>query len=200
MAACDDLLLESRQEQENVCLSRVLVQNLVEQPPLLAGIDGRQHTEVTVIQFIGRQIAREVCQSPIEVVGLSMGSTFFSSRLDPVLDRGEGDENPVVPSEVPRSSSVGQTVLHHQPGRQTDDPAGVVTTGRSQVRHVGVEVRAAGGAVMLGVNDLQSTGSIAQRETEVVQSAPTPTVTEAGAAAPWAGSVAVVARPASEDG
>jgi len=46
---------------------------------------------------------------------------------------------------------------------------------------------------MLGVNDLQSTGSIAQRETEVVQSAPTPTITEAGAAAAWAGSVAVVA-------
>ena len=68
-----------------------------------------------------------------------------------------------------------------------------MTTGRSQVRHVGVEVRAAGGAVMLGVNDLQSTGSIAQRETEVVQSAPTPTITEAGAAAAWTGSVAEVA-------
>src|SRR5450755_1973843 len=78
MAAGNDLLMESRQKQENVCLSRVVVQNLVEQPPLLAGIDGRQHTEGTVIQFIGRQIAREVCQSPIEVVGLSMGSTFFS--------------------------------------------------------------------------------------------------------------------------
>jgi hypothetical protein len=99
----------------------------------------------------------------------------------------------MVPPEVPRSISVGQTVLDHQPGRQADDPARVVTTGRSPVRHVGVEMSAAGGAVMLGVNDLQLTGSIAQRETEVMQSAPTPTITEAGAAAAWAGSVAVVA-------
>jgi hypothetical protein len=46
---------------------------------------------------------------------------------------------------------------------------------------------------MLGVNDLQSKGSIAQQETEVMQRAPTPTITEAGAAAAGAAPVAEIA-------
>src|ERR1700731_855775 len=77
VTAGDDLLVESRQKPETVCLRRVVIKDLVEQPSLLAGIDGRQNPEGAGIQLIGRQIAGEVCQGPIEVVGLSAGSTFF---------------------------------------------------------------------------------------------------------------------------
>jgi len=69
--------LQAAQKLGNVPVSRVVLQNLVEQPALLTGIDGRQDTEGTVIQFVGRQVAREVGQSPIQVIGLNLRLAFF---------------------------------------------------------------------------------------------------------------------------
>src|SRR5262245_66441960 len=54
-----------------------MIQDLVEQTPLLAGIDGRQDTEGAVVQLVGRQVAGEVGQGPLQVVGVSLGGRFF---------------------------------------------------------------------------------------------------------------------------
>src|SRR5437764_787538 len=78
-------------------------------------------------------------------------AAFFPPGLDPVLDGGVGDEHAMIAPQGPSGTAVGQAVLDDQADGGVDDPAGVVTSGVGQVGHVGVEVPAALGAVMPGV-------------------------------------------------
>jgi hypothetical protein len=70
------------------------------------------------------------------------------------LDGGEGDENSVITPQVPAGRLIGQAILHDQAHGQRNDTMGVMGFGQSIVGHVGVEVFATGGAVMLGVGDM----------------------------------------------
>src|SRR4051812_39635936 len=68
LAAGAKLVVESSQEAKNVQLGWVVIQDLVEQSPLPAGIDGRKDTEGAVVQLVGSQVAGKVGQGPVEVV------------------------------------------------------------------------------------------------------------------------------------
>ncbi len=148
--------LQATEKLGDVRVSRVPLQDVVEQSALLTGIDGRQDTEGTVIQFVGRQVAREVGQCPIQVIGLNLRPAFFSRGLDPVLDGGRRDEDAVIAPEMPGGGAIGQAVFDHQSDGQGDDAASVVTARRGQVGHVGTEEDFAGGAIMLGVNYVEN--------------------------------------------
>jgi len=78
-----DLVVESSEEAEDVHLGRVVVQDLVEQATLPTSIDGRQHTEGAVVQLIRGQVAGEVSQGPIQVVGLHPRLGLFSPSPPP---------------------------------------------------------------------------------------------------------------------
>lgn len=54
---------------------------------------------------------------------------FFSPGLDPVLNRGIGDEDAMVSSEMPTGGTAGPTVLNHDPHCQGDDMVRVVAAG-----------------------------------------------------------------------
>jgi transposase len=55
--------------------------------------------------------------------------TLFSRSLHPVLDGGEGNEDPVIPPEMPGGNSVRQAVFHYQTDGQGEDALGGMTTG-----------------------------------------------------------------------
>jgi len=78
-----------------------------------------------------------------------LASPFFSRRLDPVLNRGKGHEDTMVPPEVPGGCPVGETILDDQPDSRRDDTVGVTAPGQGKVQHVGIEVLLAARTIML---------------------------------------------------
>src|SRR5438874_12589706 len=78
-------------------------------------------------------------------------SAFFPPGLDPVLDRGVGDEHAVIAPQGPSGTAIGQAVLDDQADGSLEDAAGVVAAGGGQVGHVGVEVIPIRGSVVPGV-------------------------------------------------
>src|SRR4030042_4123944 len=96
-------------------------------------------------------------------------SAFFPPRLHPVLNRRKRHKDAVVPPEMPTGRTVRQAVLHHQPHGHRPDTVRVVALGRSQVRHVHVEVPLALTAIMLRVPKLKITRSLQNQITEIVE-------------------------------
>jgi hypothetical protein len=123
---------------------------------------------------------------------------FFPPGLDPVLDRGPGDEDAMIPPEAPAGGLIRQAILDDQSDGRLDDPPGVVTARSGQIGHVGVEVLAAPGAEVLGIAqakiDRPPRGAIPQ----VMEGPRDLTVAVGAVAASGAGTAAVVAA-ASED-
>ena len=81
-------------------------------------------------------------------------SAFFPPGLDPVLDRGERDEDAMVSPKAPTGGAIRQGVLHDQLHGQINHAVRVVTARRSQCRHVRVEVLPALGAIMDRIGEL----------------------------------------------
>src|SRR4029453_14760550 len=81
---------------------------------------------------------------------------FFPPTLDPVLDRGKGDEHAVVAPQVPTCRAVGQTVFDHDADRQINHPVGILTARWGQIRKVGAKVLTTLRTVMLGIGHQQS--------------------------------------------
>src|SRR5512143_2298005 len=127
-------------------------------------------------------------------------AAFFPPGLDPVLDRGEGDEHAVVAPQGPAGGAVGQAVLDDQPDGGVDDPACVVTAGVGQVGHVGVEVPAAPGTVVPGVEHDDVAGSSGEGVAEVVEGAAAPPIAVGAVAAARARPAAVVATAKADVG
>src|ERR1700704_4278369 len=100
-----------------------------------------------------------------------VSSFFFPGRLDPVLDGGPRDEDPVVAPQVPLRRLIGQPVLGNESDGQILDLARVQTLGPGQVGGVGGEEEAAVGAVMPGEGDDQIDGAACPWVAEVVQGA-----------------------------
>src|SRR4030042_1676996 len=59
-------------------------------------------------------------------------SAFFPPTLHPVLNRGVGHKDPMVPPEMPTRRAVGQAVLHHQTHGHRHDTVGIVALGQGQ--------------------------------------------------------------------
>src|SRR5664280_2912923 len=98
-------------------------------------------------------------------------SPFFPRRLDPILDRGERHEDPVVSPKVPTGRAIGHAVLDHQADRPLLHAVGVMALGQGQVIHVGVETPPARGALMGGVGYVNVQGPAATVVAQVVQDA-----------------------------
>src|SRR3972149_9760030 len=96
-------------------------------------------------------------------------SAFFPPTLHPVLNRGVGHKDAVVPPEMPARRAVGQSVLHHQTHGHRHDTVGVVALGQGQVRHVHVEIALALTAIMLRVRNEKIARSLPHQVAEVVQ-------------------------------
>lgn len=78
-----DQSLQATKKPGDVPVSRVVLQHVVEQPALPSGIDGRQDTEGAIVKLISRQVAREIGQGPIQIVGLSLRLAFFFPQPRP---------------------------------------------------------------------------------------------------------------------
>src|SRR3954452_6962327 len=100
-----------------------------------------------------------------------LASFFPPGGLDPVLDGGVGDEDPVVAPQVPAGGLVGQAVF----GDQTDGPlldaAGVPAVRQGQLGDVTGEATATAEAAMPRESDDQVNGAVGPSITEVVQGA-----------------------------
>jgi hypothetical protein len=82
---------------------------------------------------------------------------FFSPSLDPVLDRGKRDKNPVVAPEVPAGRTVRQAILDHEPHGEVHHTVGVLTAGWCQIGEVRAQVLTTLRTGMLGIGHQQST-------------------------------------------
>src|SRR5262249_56457779 len=101
-----------------------------------------------------------------------MASSFFSpGGLDPVLDGGEGDEDPVVAPQVPLGRLVRQPALGDEPDGQVLDAAGVAALGPGQVGQLGREEEVTVGAVMPGEGDDEVDGAAGPWVAQVAQGA-----------------------------
>src|SRR5262252_9596662 len=78
---------------------------------------------------------------------------FFSPRLDPVLDRGKRDKDPVVAPEVPAGGTVGQAILDHESHGQVHHAVVVLTAGWCQIGEVHGKVLATLRTAMLRIRD-----------------------------------------------
>ena len=95
-------------------------------------------------------------------------AAFFPPGLDPVLDRGVGDERAVIAPQGPCGRAIGEAVLDDQPDGRLDDPAGVMAAGVGQVGGVGEEVLAAKAAVVLRDEQDEVAGPPGEGITQVV--------------------------------
>jgi len=90
---------------------RVVVEDMEGEPVVLAVVHRRQDTERPVVDLVKGQVATEVSQGHIEVIRAEVGPGFSPRSLNPILDGGEGNEDPVVTPEVPTGVAIGQAVL-----------------------------------------------------------------------------------------
>ncbi|MEJ7640303.1 MAG: recombinase family protein [Singulisphaera sp.] len=75
--------VESAQERLDVRVGRVVIEDLVDEPLEGAVVDDREDAEGPVIQFIGSDVAREVRQGPVEIVGVDPSRRLFPPRPRP---------------------------------------------------------------------------------------------------------------------
>jgi len=118
---------------------------------------------------------------------------FFPRVLHPVLEGGEGDEDAVVPPQVPTGGAVGQSVFDDETDGQPLDPVGVRGPGCGQVGQVGGETTAAASAAVSGERDEEVDGVSGACVAEVVQGACVEGIAAGPAAAVGAGARAAVA-------
>src|ERR1700722_6770263 len=78
---------------------------------------------------------------------------FFPGGLDPVLNRGSGDEDPMVAPQVPTCRSIRQSIFDDHAYGRLLHTLGIMTPRKCQVGHVSVEGASAAGATVFGVGD-----------------------------------------------
>jgi hypothetical protein len=125
---------------------------------------------------------------------------FFPPGLDPVLDRGEGDEHAMITPETPTGCAVWQAILDDQADGGVDDAARVVAAAVGQVGHVGVEVLAALRAVVPGMDHDEVAGPVGAGVAEVMEGAAAEAIAVGAVTAARAGAAAVVAAAGADDG
>jgi hypothetical protein len=102
--------------------------------------------------------------------------------------------------ESPTGGAIRQAVLDDQSDGGVDDAACVVAAGFGQVGHVGIEVLAAAGAIMLGIDQDDITGPPGEGVAQVVESASCQAVAVGAMAASRTGPPAIIAALASDLG
>ena len=69
--------MEAAEERRDVLVGRVVVQDLVGDPFEGAVVDDRQDAERPVIQFVGGDIAGEVRECPVQMIGVDPPRRLF---------------------------------------------------------------------------------------------------------------------------
>jgi hypothetical protein len=106
----------------------------------------------------------------------------------------------MVAPETPTGGAIRQAVLDDQANRSVNDASRVVTTRRSKVGHVGIEILAAAEAIVLRVKHDQVAWPLGERVAEVVENAARQTIAIGTMAATRAETPAVVAAPEADVG
>ena len=78
-----DLIIQPGEKPEDVRVGRIVVQDFVEQPTLLARIDGGQDTEGTIVQLVRRDVAGKISQCPVKIRAFHLAGRLFSPRPPP---------------------------------------------------------------------------------------------------------------------
>ncbi len=116
--------LEPAEEGRDVRVVGVVIEDLVGEPLEGAVVNDRQDAERPVIQLVDGDEAREVGEGPVEMLGVDPSRRLFPPGLDPVLDRGVGDEHAMVAPEGPFGGAIGEAVLDDQPDGERQRPGG----------------------------------------------------------------------------
>src|SRR5262245_63325400 len=95
--------------------------------------------------------------------------SFFPRGLDPVLDGGVGDEDPVVAPQVPTGGLIGQAIFSDQTDGPSLDTASVPAVRQSQLGDIDGEATATAEAAMAREGDDQVNGAAGPGITEVVE-------------------------------
>src|SRR5215813_2973846 len=64
--ACRQGRFESPEKRPDVIVGGIVIQDVIEEPLVAAIIDSGENAEGTIIQFIGGDIARKICQGPVK--------------------------------------------------------------------------------------------------------------------------------------
>jgi hypothetical protein len=102
--------------------------------------------------------------------------------------------------EGPTGGAIRQAILDDEADGGVDDASGVVAAGVGEVGHVGVEVLAAAGAVMLGIDQDDIAGSSGEGIAQVVEGAACQAVAVGAVPAARAGPLAIIAALAGDLG
>ena len=95
--------------------------------------------------------------------------------------------------EGPTGGAIRQAILDDQADGGVDDASSVVAAGVGQVGHVGVEVLATVGAIMLGVDQDDVAGSAGEGIAQVVEGAAGQAIAVGAVSAARAGPLAIIA-------
>jgi hypothetical protein len=106
----------------------------------------------------------------------------------------------VLTPEGPTGTAIGQAVLDDQADRGVDDASRVVAAGIGEVGHVGVEVLAALGAIVLRVDQDDVARSAGERVAQVVECAMDDAVAIGTMSTAWTGPLAIIAVLAGDLG
>ena len=106
----------------------------------------------------------------------------------------------MVSPEGPTGGAIRQAILNDQADGGVDDASGVVAAGVGEVGHVGVEVLATVGAIMLGVDQDDIARSAGKGIAQVVKSTASEAVAVGAMAASRTGPPAVIAALAGDLG
>jgi hypothetical protein len=102
--------------------------------------------------------------------------------------------------EGPTGGAIRQAILNDEADGGVDDASGVVAAGVGEVGHVGIEILATAGAIMLGVDQDDVAGSAGEGIAQVVESASGEAVAIGAMAASRTGPPAVIAALAGDFG
>jgi len=106
----------------------------------------------------------------------------------------------MVTPEVPRGSPVRQSILHDQAHGDRHDPVCVMTPREGHIRHVGVEIVVAVGAVMLRIGEGDIVGVPGYQVPQVVQKTLDAPQARGSGAATRALAICIVAAAADDFG
>ena len=75
--------LETAEKLFDIFFGGIVVEDFVDQPPKVAVVHDRQYAEGPVVQFVGRDVAGETVERPVEVLMLDAFDGFFFPRPRP---------------------------------------------------------------------------------------------------------------------
>lgn len=94
---------------------------------------------------------------------------FFPRSLDPVLNRGEGNENPVIPPEMPACRPIRQAVFDDDTHGKLDDVVGIVGVRSGDVRRIDLKVFITLATIVNGISEMNIDGTTGGRIAEMTE-------------------------------